>query len=140
MTKFTFRGLDDLLASIRGLPQALAAGTQPTVTKTAERMANALRNELPIHAEQGSPRRKAPGGLRRGVKVKVFDDPRVAKAEVVNTAPHAHLIEYGWTAKGKANRKVEGRYTVSRMAPQFRRQMLSELVPLVDEICQREIE
>ena len=140
MTSFTFSGLDQLIAAIKGLPETLAAGTQPLVTQTAEQLAAVLRNELPIRAEQGSPHRKPPGGLRRGVTVKITGDPRKAEAKVVNKAPHAHLIEWGWTSKGAAKRKVPGLFTVTRTAPRFRRRLYNELVPLVDEICQREIE
>lgn len=127
----TFKGLDELIAAIHGLPQALAHQVQPTVTQIATRAADAIRNALPEHT----------GTLKSRVKVKSeLKDPRVAFAMVASTAPHAHLNEYGWHTKGKLRRKIPGKFTVARTAPRFRRQMIEDITPMIDDICQREIQ
>jgi hypothetical protein len=85
-----WEGLAELKAALGQLPKRLAAEASAIVTDSAY----AARDEIVA----AYPKRT--GALRRGVKVKLESVGQYgAGASVINTAPHAHLFEFGTQAR-----------------------------------------
>ena len=100
---FEINGLNELKADLANLTPELKAQATQIVLDSAHAAAADIKGQYP----EGPPGRKnrqgkeiVPGGLRRGVKVVVKEVGAVAvAAQVRNSAPHAHLWEFGTEAR-----------------------------------------
>jgi hypothetical protein len=127
---FKFDGLKELMSKLGVSGQVAADGVRDTVRQSAYAFADQVRADTPVGKT---------GNLRRGIKVK--EDARSSTAvsfEVRNTAPHAHLFEYGFMHKN-AKRHIPGNFVFSK-AGASRRSMNDRIERLLPEILQAAID
>ena len=127
---FKFDGLKELMAKLRVSGQVAADGVRDTVRQSAHAFAEQVKADTTVGKT---------GNLRRGVKIK--EDARssnVVSFEVRNTAPHAHLFEYGFMHKN-ANRHIPGNFVFAK-AGTSRRSMNDRIERILPEILQAAID
>lgn len=124
-----FDGLKELMATLKISGQIAADGVRDTVRQSAEAFAEEARSNTKIGKT---------GNLRRGIKVKEkLDDTNVVSFEVRNTAPHAHLYEYGFMHKGGTH--VPGKFVFAR-AGKTRRLMYAHIEQRLPAILQAAVD
>jgi Bacteriophage HK97-gp10, putative tail-component len=99
---FEINGLNELKADLANLTPQLKAQATQIVLDSAHAAAADIKGQYPIGPEGRKYKGKPiiPGGLRRGVRVVVKEVGAVAvAAQVRNSAPHAHLWEFGTEAR-----------------------------------------
>lgn len=126
---FKFEGLDQLMKTLDRAGQIAADGSRNIVRQTAVRFQEQVKADTKIGKT---------GNLRRGIKLK--EDARssdIVGFLVVNTAPHAHLYEYGFMHARK-RQHIEGKFVFAK-AGGARQQMNQQLEKIVPQIIQAEI-
>jgi hypothetical protein len=89
--QLTIKGIDDLKRALADLPPQLKGDATVIVLDSAHSAAADIRSQYP---------KGLTGNLQKGVKVRVQEvGPLSVAAQVRNTAPHAHLWEFGTEAR-----------------------------------------
>jgi hypothetical protein len=131
MASVTMTGLDELLTQLRTLPEHLAGQAQTIVTTAAEDARTTMAADYAKH--------QVTGNLSRGLKKRDKAGGRYGVViEVVNTSPHAWMVENGSDARHTSRGFNRGRmpplHIMLPTAIRRRAQMYRELkAMLVDE-------
>lgn len=113
--------------------------------KLMQRAGNALRRDMRTAYKQKTKRKT--GNLLRGLsrgRAYIYQGTEY-QVRVKNTAPHAHLIEYGHKAIGHAPRKrfngkyVKGRHIAGKAAKNFNSKFADMADKFVDDLLERGI-
>ena len=89
--QLTIKGIDDLKRALADLPPQLKGEATVIVLDNAHAAAADIKGQYP---------KGLTGNLQKGVKVRVQEvGPLSVAAQVRNTAPHAHLWEFGTEAR-----------------------------------------
>jgi len=83
---FRWQEVGELIQQFSTLATDLNNAAAPDVVDLAEEAKTIIYNGYPLGKT---------GGLRAGLKVKVFREQHRVRAQVLNTAPHSHLYEHG---------------------------------------------
>lgn len=125
-----FAGLKELMATLKVSGQIAADGVRSTVQQTANEFAKQARADTRVGPT---------GNLRRGIKVKEKrQSTNVVEFEVRNTAPHAHLYEYGFMHKN-GNRHIPGNFVFAK-AGGTRRRMHDRIGQILPKILQAAVD
>lgn len=81
-----FSGLDELYAALRALPEEFRQQADPVVAESASRAASAVQRAYDATFQRRT------GDLTKNVRA---ERGGPLTHVVINTAPHAHLLEYG---------------------------------------------
>ena len=127
---FKFDGLKELMATLRIYGKIAADGGRSTVQQSANEFAEQARTNTKIGKT---------GNLRRGIKVKEkLQNANIVQFEVRNTAPHAHLYEYGFMHKN-GNKHIPGKFVFAR-ASATRRRMYECIEQILPDILQAAVD
>lgn len=127
---FKFDGLKDLMATLKVSGKIAADGVRSTVRQSAYAFAEQAKADTKIGKT---------GNLRRGIKVREdVGASNVVSFDVRNTAPHAHLYEYGFMHKN-GNRHIPGNFVFSK-AGGARQRMNDRIEQILPEILQAAVD
>jgi len=128
--QLTIKGIDDLKRALADLPPQLKGEATVIVLDNAHAAAADIKGQYP---------KGLTGNLQKGVKVRVQEVGALAvAAQVRNTAPHAHLWEFGTEARHTKlgwNRGVMKRPPAPVFIPtmiKYRRLMYEKLAAIIE--------
>lgn len=141
--RLTIVGWNELIDGLTKLPAALQLEAEAAVSKAAHATASSVKAAYEQRRSPTSTRtmkggiKKARKHLADSVEIETSESGSgVAKATVKVTAPHAHFYEFGtqnrqWEG-GKSTGAAEARPTLLPEALRRRRQMVNDLIAIVE--------